>query len=207
MGSERILTTYERVADRFALERDRSGFEAVWLERMLATLGARPRVLDLGCGTGQPIAALLDAAGARVTGVDGAPAMLAHFRRNLPQATAILADMRGLDLGHRFDGLLAWNSFFHLDGAEQRGMFPVFARHLRPQGRMLLTTGPAAGEPLGHAGGAEVYHCSLDPAEYRALMGTVGLRVLDFRPEDPDCRGHSVWLLERMPIKAPVGGI
>jgi hypothetical protein len=44
----------------------------------------------------------------------------------------IEADMRSLDLGMRFDGLIAWDSFFHVTPAAQRLMFPVFGDHAEP---------------------------------------------------------------------------
>jgi SAM-dependent methyltransferase len=41
-------------------------------------------VLDIGCGSGQPIAAYLAGRGHRVAGIDGSPEMIALFRANLP---------------------------------------------------------------------------------------------------------------------------
>ncbi|NUB43085.1 class I SAM-dependent methyltransferase [Fertoebacter nigrum] len=190
-----ILPTYEAVATGFDRLRDRSLFEAGWLARMLALAPGR-RVLDLGCGTGRPIAQHLVAAGAQVTGVDGAAAMLALFRQHVPQADALLADMRGLQLGRRFDAVLAFDSFFHLSPADQRPMFATFAAHSVPRAVLLFTSGPRAGEPVGEVDGAPVYHASLDPDEYRILLAEAGFTVLDFVPEDPQCRGRSVWLAQ-----------
>jgi cyclopropane fatty-acyl-phospholipid synthase-like methyltransferase len=193
MGPEDILPTYERVAGRFGRERDKSLFERAWLDRLVAEAPG-PTVLDLGCGTGEPIARYLAARGSEVTGVDGATAMLAQFRRNLPSAEAIHADMRGLKLGRRFDAILAWNSFFHLSPSDQRAMFPVFAAHAAPGAILMFTSGPRAGEPLGEVGGEPVYHASLDPQEYQALLVAHAFEPMAFVAEDPACRGHTVWM-------------
>ncbi len=193
MRPDDILSTYERVARGFAASRDRTLFERRWLDRMLNHAPGR-RVLDLGCGPGRPIAEYLVDRRCTVTGVDGAPAMIALFRQNLPQARAVRADMRGLELEERFDAILAWNSLFHLSPADQRGMFPVFAAHAAPRAVLMFTSGPEAGEPVGKVEGESVYHASLSPDDYRALLAENGFDVLDFRPEDPDCAGHSVWL-------------
>jgi hypothetical protein len=75
-------------------------------------------------------------------------------------------------------------------------MFPVFAAHAAPGARLLFTTGPAAGEAVGHVGDSPVYHASLDPADYRKLLAENGFSPLWFRPEDTGFRGHSVWLTE-----------
>jgi ubiquinone/menaquinone biosynthesis C-methylase UbiE len=73
-------------------------FERGWLERFLA-LAPEGAVLDVGCGTGEPISAYLATARRRVTGVDFSEAMLAIARARLPSQEWIAADMRGLALG------------------------------------------------------------------------------------------------------------
>lgn len=193
MHPEDILPTYERVAERFARERDKSLFERAWLDRLLNEAPGRS-VLDLGSGTGEPIAAYLVAQGAMVTGIDGSVAMVELFRRNLPSAEAIHADMRSLALGHRFDAILAWNSFFHLSPADQRAMFSVFAAHAAPGAILMFTSGPRAGEAVGQAGGQPIYHASLDPQEYRVLMAAHAFEPIAFVAEDPACGGHTVWM-------------
>jgi SAM-dependent methyltransferase len=192
-GPDDILPTYRRVAGGWDRLRDRSLFEAGWLARMMAAAPGR-RVLDLGCGTGRPIAAHLAAQGCEVTGVDGAEPMVALFRRYVPGATVLCADMRGLALGRRFDAILAFDSFFHLSPEDQRAMFPTFAVHAAPGAALLFTSGPSQGVRIGEVDGAPVYHSSLEPEAYRALLAASGFDVLDFAPEDPGCRGRSVWL-------------
>lgn len=193
MRPEDILPTYDRVARGYAASRDRTLFERKWLDRMLNHAPGR-RVLDLGCGPGRPIAAYLADRRCTVTGVDGAPAMIALFRQNLPEARAVRADMRGLDLGEKFDIVLAWNSFFHLSPADQHAMFPVFAAHSAPRAVLMFTSGPEASEPIGQVEGEPVYHASLAPNDYRELLDRHGFSVIDFRPEDPACAGHTIWL-------------
>ena len=194
MKPEDILPTYQRVAAGFARNRDQSLFERKWLDRMLSVTPPPRRVLDLGCGSGNPIARYLIDRRARVTGVDGAPAMVALFAQNQPQATVVAADMRGLDLGQRYDAILAWNSFFHLAPDDQRAMFAVFAAHAAPRAALMFTAGPKAGEPTGQVEGQPVYHASLDPQEYQRLLADHGFDLLRFAPDDPDCNHHTIWL-------------
>ncbi len=188
-----ILATYNRVADGFARARDRTLFERRWLDRALNYAPGR-KVLDLGCGTGQPIAAYLQDRRCAITGVDGAPAMLARFQQALPAARAVEADMRGLRLDESFDLILAWNSLFHLSADDQRAMFETFWAHAHRRTVLLFTTGPEAGEAIGEVAGAPVYHASLSPDEYRGLLTSHGFEEIAFVPDDPSCNGHSVWL-------------
>lgn len=193
-GPEDILPTYEREAADWARGRNRSLWERPVLEAAVAGRPPGLAVLDLGCGSGEPIAAWFMARGDHVTGVDGAAAMIAEFRARLPGAEAVQADMRGLALGPVFDVILGFNSFFHLSPADQRAMFPVFAAHAAPGARLVLTTGPRAGEAFGRVGASAVYHASLSPEEYRRLFAAHGFSVDWFRPDDAELMGHSVWL-------------
>lgn len=193
MRPEDVIPTYERVVGSFAKRRDQTLFERKWLDKTLNFAPGR-RVLDLGCGSGAPIARYLADRRCTLTGVDGVAAMVAIFRQTLPDAQAIYADMRGLDLGEHFDVILAWNSFFHLAPDDQRAMFATFAAHAAPRAVLMFTAGPSAGEPIGSVEGAPVYHASLDPSEYRNLLDTHGFQVLAFAPEDPTCNGHTIWL-------------
>ena len=194
---EDILPTYDRVAEEFHAQRNKRLFEKPSLDRMLgiAPRNQSPRrLLDLGCGSGAPIATYLAERGMAVTGVDGAANMVRLFSQTLPRASAVHADMRTLDLGETFDAILAWNSFFHLSPVHQRAMFAIFASHAAPNAALMFTSGPTVGEVWGQAGGAQVYHASLGEDENRALLGAHGFKVIDYRPEDPDCNGHTVWL-------------
>ncbi len=197
MKPEDIIPTYDRVGPSWAETRDRRLIEKRWIDRLLSVAprhGARRSVLDLGCGAGHPVASYLAERGAEVTGVDAARSMIRLFQRALPEARAFHLDMRGLALGETFDAILAWDSFFHLAPEDQRAMFAVFAAHAAPRAALMFTTGPEAGTAIGDVEGEPVYHASLDPAEYEALLVEAGFEVLSFVPEDPDCTGHSVWL-------------
>jgi len=115
--------------------------ERAWIEPFAAMLGHGATVLDIGCGSGWPIAACLAGWGHRVADVDSPPEMIALFRANLPGEAAEVADMRSLSLGSRFGGLVAWDSLFHLAPDEQRLMFPVFRDHALPDAPLLFTSG------------------------------------------------------------------
>jgi hypothetical protein len=44
--------------------------------------------------------------------------------------------------------------------------------------------------------GEALFHASLAPEEYRQLLARAGFRVLLYRPEDPDCGKHTIWLAQ-----------
>lgn len=196
---EQIIGIYERTARAFDAVRSRSLFEQSWLERFAALLPKGACVLDLGCGHAEPIAAWLIARGCRLTGIDTAPSLLALCRQRFPAHDWIEADMRSLALGRQFHGLVAWDSFFHLPHDDQRAMFASFRAHAAPGAALMFTSGPAHGEAIGSHAGEALYHASLAPEEYRALLAKAGFAVMAHKAEDPDCAGHTVWLAQRQP--------
>lgn len=192
-----IRGVYERQAAAYDAQRSRALFEARWLARFAARLPAGGRVLDLGCGAGEPIARWFIAEGFDVTGVDFSTAMLEIARARWPDGDWREADMRTLDLGETFDGLVAWDSFFHLSPRDQRACIARMAGHLAPNGSLLLTVGPEAGEAQGTVGGEPVYHASLSPAGYAACLEENGLRLTGFLADDPETDRHSVLMARK----------
>ncbi len=190
------MATYEREAADWAKQRNRSLWERPALEACVAGRAPGLHVLDLGCGSGEPIARWFVERGDFVIGVDGAAAMISEIRERVPEVRAINADMRSLAMEESFNIILAFNSFFHLNEADQRAMFPVFAAHAAPGARLLFTSGPSHGEAWGTVGKSEVYHMSLAPNVYRALLNQNGFAEVWFRPDDAELMGHSVWLAE-----------
>jgi SAM-dependent methyltransferase len=195
--AERIVGLYERHARAWDTRRGRSLMEKPWLDAFAELLAPGAPVLDLGCGSGEPMAAHLAGRGFRVTGVDSAPALIGICRARFPEQEWIDGDMRTLSLDRRFDGVIAWDSFFHLAHDDQRRMFAVFAEHAAPGAALLFTSGPAHGEAMGEFEGEPLYHASLDPAEYRALLAAHGFGVVRHVVEDPECGNHTIWLARR----------
>ena len=150
----------------------------------------------MGCGSAEPIARYLIEKGCDVTGVDSSLPLIGMCKDRFPDQDWIVADMRELSLDRRFDGILAWDSFFHLCPEDQRRMFPIFRRHAESKAALMFTSGPSHGEAIGTYKGEPLYHGSLDGAEYRSLLSQNGFDVVSHIVEDQDCGYHTVWLAQ-----------
>src|SRR5580700_4454211 len=183
--ADRIIGHYERHARDWDADRRRAGWnEKAWLDRFIAMLPKGAKVLDLGCGSGSPVAQHLVQCGLQVTGADASPTLISLCRERLPEQEWILADMRSLALGKEFDGVLAWDSFFHLTPDDQRGMFAVFRAHAAPSAALMFNAGPSHGEGIGSYRGDPLYHASLSAEEYEALIDGSGFDVVAHAVED-----------------------
>jgi SAM-dependent methyltransferase len=186
---------YARHAQRFDEARTGSSMELPYLE-MAASLAPPPgAALDLGCGSGEPLARYFIERGYDVTGVDVVEEMLDMCRARFPRMRWLQEDMRRIDIGAAFDIVIAWDSYFHLPPDDQRRMFHTFRRHTAPGGVLMFTSGLTEGEAVGgDLFGDKLYHASLDTEEYARLLDDHGYDVVLHRREDPECGGHTVWV-------------
>jgi SAM-dependent methyltransferase len=202
-AADRIVGLYEdRAADWIrdrgaALYSGSRGLdEAKWLDRFVADLPPGASILDVGCGSGWPIGAALLERGFRVLGRDSSSALITHARETLPGGVWETADMRDPPPDGAFDGVLAWHSLFHLTPADQQRVLPALARQVGEGGRLMFTSGPAHGETIGEWRGEPLYHGSLDPTDYRAMLAAAGLAM------EADGAETGVWLARRAFLSA-----
>lgn len=192
-----VIDLYERHARAYAADRGNGLWtEREWLDRFATLIAPGATLLDIGCGAAEPIGRHLIERGFDVSGIDASATLIGICRERFPKHCWTVADMRTLNLGKAFHGLLAWDSFFHLGHDDQRRMFPIFKRHAAPGAALMFTSGPAHGEAIGRYRGEPLYHASLAPDEYRALLAANGFRVISNVFDDPECGGHSVWLAQ-----------
>ena len=194
-AASRIVAHYERHAVSWDADRRAAAWiDKPYIERFLSLLSAGATVLDLGCGGGAPVALHMAAHGFHVTGVDSSPTLISLCRTRMPDHEWIVADMRSLALNRQFCGILAWDSFFHLSHDDQRRMFQIFRAHSAPNGILMFNAGFSHGEAVGSYRGDPLYHASLDPSEYEALLASTGFKLIEHSINDPAKGGRIFWL-------------
>lgn len=196
-AANNILSIYRRHADAFARQRSRALFEQIWLDKFIAVMGGQGSIVDIGCGNGQPIAGYFIQQGFQLTGIDGSAAMLARARQSFPAQRWLEQDMRELAIDETFDGLIVWDSFFHLTQQDQRKMFPIFDQLSHPGSALMFTSGTGDGIAMGQFEGEPLFHASLASDAYCALLSAHGFAVIEMVMEDPECTGHTVWLAKK----------
>jgi len=160
-----------------------------WLAELRERIPAGAAVLDLGCGSGLPVARDLTAAGYRVTGVDISAVQISRARELVPQARFVRADVA--DVGFRaasFDVVVSLFALIHLPLEDQPAVLDNVATWLRPGGVFMATTGYWAWtgtEENWLGSGAPMWWSHADVATYRSWITAAGL-VIDreeFVPE------------------------
>ncbi|MEV4560182.1 class I SAM-dependent methyltransferase [Kitasatospora sp. NPDC049285] len=153
-----------------------------WIEELLGRLPAAGAVLDVGCGTGVPVARSLAAAGHRVTGVDISEVQIRRARELVPAAEFVRADAMTLEFPReRFDAVVCLYALIHVPLAEQPVLLERIASWLRPGGWFLCTTGHRAWTGTDEnwlGGGAAMWWSHADAETYRGWLVAAGLDVL-----------------------------
>lgn len=191
------MNDYDRVAA--AYEAARTDFrERRFVDALVAPLGPGLEILDLGCGTGVPIARHLLDAGHRVTGVDSSGEMVRRAGERVPDARLVLADIRRVQFEARsFDAIVAWDSIFHVPRAEQGGIYERCFEWLVPGGRLLLSCGGSEWEGTATMFGEEFFYSGHEPGETRGILERIGFRIDRWEVDDPSSRGHIAAILTR----------
>ena len=194
-----MIAFYERNAHNFDKDRGRNLFEKTWLNKFLDLIPANGVILDLGCGTGEPIAEYLIGRGFRVTGVDSSSRMIDLCKQRFPNQEWIMNDMRHIKLDRTFDGILAWDSFFHLNHTDQQSMFSEFRDWANVGAPLMFTAGPEHGEAVNPLWDELLYHASFSKEEYDVLLKECGFDPVTFALNDQECGDHCIYLARRIP--------
>lgn len=198
------MTIYNRIADEY--DRHRREIGARDLLSLVEAMGKGLNVLDLGCGTGHPIAVGLVPRVSRYLGIDNSEAMLAVFRRNLPEAECACLDMTEIErLGGGWDLIFSWGALCHLPAEAQARTLSAAAGLLNPGGRLLFSSGEALGQCKGSVGPYRdvIDHLSLGQAAYTDLLSANGMRILSAEPREG---GHFTYLYQKVPAGSPRQG-
>ena len=206
--NEKLLVArgYDRIAEGFQrrAESKEFGRKRAYLTELIAGLPDGARVLDLGCGAGDPVLRDLDGRMC-VVGVDIARGQLALARRVAPRAGLLLADMCALPLRPAsFDAISAFYSIIHVPKDQHGPLLRALYGLLRPGGRLLAVLGARAWEGaeddwLGL--GATMWWSHWDAETGLRLVREAGFRVArsQYEPDhlDDGPGGHLFVLAER----------
>ncbi|MEN6331553.1 MAG: class I SAM-dependent methyltransferase [Smithella sp.] len=134
----------QEIYDKFAqtYEKNRGLFDmSETLDSFYSRLNFKGgRLLDLGCGAGEPFARFFVDHNWMVTGVDFSGQMLDLAVKYVPEMKTICADMREVEFApNSFEAITAIYSLFHIPGCDHAALLMKFYRWLCPQGKMLFT--------------------------------------------------------------------
>jgi SAM-dependent methyltransferase len=172
-----------------------------WIERVLHSIPAGGRVLDLGCGCGVPVARELARRGAIVTGVDISDVQVLRARRLVPTASFVHADLADVSFDEAsVDAVCSLYALIHLPDADQRAVINGVGKWLVPGGIFLATVGHEAwtGQEPGWLGGdTPMWWSHPDEMTYRRWIVAAGMDIIDRDFVAEGSSGHVLFVAQR----------
>lgn len=181
------------------------------VDELLARLPPEAGILDIGSGTGRPVAHDLVAAGHRVTGLDVSAVMVEIARAQVPRATFVHVDVRDwVSPPDSWDAVCAFFPFLQMPRADTARVLADVARWLVPGGHLATVTVPVDGEALaGEFLGHPVEITSFSPEAFVELVERVGLEIVHtatepFLPDRPGAPAEDhLLIVARRPAPTP----
>jgi SAM-dependent methyltransferase len=172
-----------------------------YVDRILEGLPPQAKVLDLGCGTGNPIARHIVARRFRLVGVDQSKELLKIAKTVVPEAELIHGDMVEIQFVEKFAAAVAWDSVFHVERKHHAAVYRKLANSLETGGRLLLSVGgtdaqdsasddPAAEGFTSEMFGHRFFYSGHSPKVARQLLEAEGFEIEIWEVDDPSSRGH-----------------
>jgi len=192
---------YDAVSVRYDEWSDGETKYSGWLAEIGDRIPEGASVLDLGCGSGLPVARDLAFAGCHVLGVDISGVQIQRAQELVPAAKFLQADISCVDFeSESFDAVVSFFALIHLPLGDQLPLLHRIAGWLRPGGLFVATTGYWAWtgyEENWLAAGAPMWWSVADVATYRSWMAEAGLVIEreEFVPEDDG--GHALFWTSR----------
>jgi 2-polyprenyl-3-methyl-5-hydroxy-6-metoxy-1,4-benzoquinol methylase len=171
--------------------RSLSARERPYLDAFLADLQVPSHILDLGCGTGRPMAEHILAEGHRVTGVDQAERLLDLARSRFPAARWIESRIEHYAPAEHYAGVVCWDALFHIERVHHETVIRRIARWLEPGGKLMLTFGGSE-----HAAftdtmfGQTFFYDSRAPEKELSILREAGFKPLVADFIDPPTTGR-----------------
>ena len=185
---------YDKIANHFECKRSlTTGLD--YIDRFFSLLSSKSKnytVLDIGCGTGIPLTKYLISNGAEVTGLDISIEMLKKAKKKMPNGNFIRADITKFEINTKYDGILAWDSLFHIPIKNQEKTIKKIIGLLKKKGIFIFTTGEEYGELVSEMFGQQFYYSSLSNSKYEDILLESNCQIIINELDDPSSKGHRV---------------
>ncbi len=188
---------YDLIASAYAEIRNSFATEQQYLDLLMNYLKPNSHILDIGCGSGFPIASYLLQHEFQITGIDGSKELLKIAKIKYPPMKTVCGDIRTLELNEKFDAVVEWWCLFHIPQQDHEKMILRFANWLKPNGILEFTTGDQEYEGKNsNMLNQELSFYSLDPKQYEKYLHNAGFKILLCESDQDQ---HLVWIAKYEP--------
>jgi predicted TPR repeat methyltransferase len=136
------------------------------------------KILDIGCGTGRPVAEYFADKNLLVTGIDLSENMIAEAESNaIRNSRFFVCDFFDFSSEEKFDAVIAWDSLFHFPKERQKDIYLKVSSLLTLGGYFLFTHGKQEDEHIDQMFGESFYYSCLSKKDVLRLMKKSGFVI------------------------------
>lgn len=173
-----ITSGYNKMANAYAQERDmlKSG---KYVRSLLKLLKKQSYVLDLGCGSGVPVAQQLIDAGHLVIGLDISETQIKLARKNCPTGSFSVQDIETLkDSEYAVDAVVSLYTFFHTPRENHLTLLKKVNSFLSTGGYLLVTMGDCDFEGYHQLYGEQMWSSHFGPEKNSQMVTQAGFEII-----------------------------
>lgn len=203
--ADKIKKAYDKIAKTWYEKREWY-IEQTSIDEMIAKLHSGATVLDVGCGSGKPIAAYLKSHGFEVYGMDISPKQIEYAKQIIPEKNLFVADICDFSTSMRFDAIICWCTLFHIHASQHGIVLKKLHALLKSEGLLLITFADTTYPPEGEFKiidestiesemfGEYFYHSGQPSQRNSQLVLNTGFIILSDKIDQP---GNQVILAKR----------
>ena len=169
--------SYNKITEKWVDSKSKSSLGKFIMDFSLK-MKPKGKILDIGCGTGYPIAKYFSDNGFSVVGIDISENMVKKaVAQKIKNATFYLCDFFEYNPTEKYDGIIGYDSFFHFPKEKQREIYTKISSWINIGGYLLFTHGNKDGEIEGNMFGERFYYSALDTKEVHRLLLEYGFEI------------------------------
>lgn len=172
--------SYNKIASQWDKARKECyGREQDYLNVLLSGLPDNALVVDIGCGTGRPLAEYVISRGHRVFGIDQAEELIKLAKARFPREQWILSSIEQYEFSEDFHAAIIWDALFHIDRSMHAIILRRIVEKLPRGGKFMLTVGGSAHPPfIDTMFGQEFFYDSHTPEETIRILHDLRCRIV-----------------------------
>lgn len=201
MNTDLIKNGYNQIAQAYQNERDmlKSG---KYLQKFLQQLKPQSYILDLGCGSGDPVDIQLIRHGHLVSGLDISPVQIGLARKNCPTGSFSVRDIQTLQPKEfETDAIVSFYTFFHISREKHLELLKIINSFLPINGLFLLTMGDKDFEGYHDLYGAKMWSSQYDPQKNAQLLIEAGFEIITNTIDTSGREKHQILLCKKIKDK------
>ncbi|MCW8334142.1 class I SAM-dependent methyltransferase [Vibrio sp. SCSIO 43135] len=182
--TEPLKAEYDRISQQWLEVRTQLPAKDMELFKQFVGLFDEPsKILDLGCGHATPIGEFLAGLGHSLVGVDRSKKLLAMAKERLPNQQWVLSELEEYEIDQTYDGVVLWDSLFHLPRVEQKRLLESAYQSLRSGGACILSSGGSEVDipPFtDYMFEVEFYYDAYPIPQFIEICQQIGFRVVEW---------------------------